>query len=205
MLRANLRLDRREIMLGLLAELDTRALETVIERVSANLAQQLHFQAPPIDIEVRFSLGLRYRGQEHIVRIPAGHGTTVPATLGKDVRDAFEVEYVRRYGHLDPHSAIEVVEVEVIAERPLPPVVTREVSDGEGSRDEIQSRWRQGEPPVSTAALPRGMLSEGDSLEGPAVIFEAGSTAVIPPGAKATIVADATIRVDLSQLMADRR
>jgi N-methylhydantoinase A len=204
MLRANLRLDRREIMLGLLADLDIRELEKVIDRVSGDLAEQLRFQAPPAAIDVRYSLGLRYHGQEHIVRIPAGIGTTVPPTLSKDVREAFEIEYIRRYGHLDPHSAIEVVEVEVMAERPLPPVITREVRDGAGSRDEIQSRWRQGEPPVRTAALSRGTLSEGDSLEGPAVIYEEGSTAVIPPGAFATIVGDSTIRVDLSQLMPDR-
>jgi N-methylhydantoinase A len=202
MLGADLRLDRREILLTPLAQLDTAKLAQTIEHVAQELTEQLRFGSRVhFEENIYYALALRYQGQEHTVRIAARtRGTDVPSGFVDDTRRAFEDEYVRRYGHLDPSSSIEVVELEVVAERPLPQVRTTEDHGSEGSSGEISSRWGQDQEALVAAVIPRGTLSPDDQLTGPAVIYEEGSTAVIPPHAPVVVERGGTLSVDLRPL-----
>ncbi|MFJ8023542.1 hydantoinase/oxoprolinase family protein [Streptomyces sp. NPDC096311] len=197
MLGANLRLDRREVMLGLLRDVDPASLTQTLERISGELASELTGGTSGVfDIHVRHSLAMRYRGQDHTVKIDAPYeGQKPPADVADRFHRAFEEEYVRRYGHLDPYSDVEVVELEVVAERELPQVVAVHKGGTEGTTGEIESRWDDSEDPVVSKVVPRGTLTVGDRIEGPAVVYEEGSTTVIPPAATLEVVEGGTLRI----------
>jgi N-methylhydantoinase A len=201
MLGANLRLDRREVMVSLLKDLDSGALESTLERIAKELAAELQFgsnRAP--DVVFQYSLAMRYKGQDHTVRIVAAEpGLALPDDPVGAFRRAFDFEYERRYGHVDEGSEIELVELEVVAERVLPSVPTTQASVVEGEKDEIYSRWVFGEDPVATSVVSRGTLAAGVRISGPIVIVEEGSTAVIPPGAVVEVANGGTLRVDLGR------
>jgi N-methylhydantoinase A len=197
MLSANLRLDRREVMLGLLSKVNAAAMNQTLERIGGELATELQGgTGGTFGIHVRHSLAIRYRGQDHSVKIDAPYeGRHVPDDVAGQFRKAFEQEYVRRYGHLDPKSEVEVVELEVIAERELPRVVASHTGGAEGTTGKIETLWENSEERVISAVVPRGTLVVGDRLKGPAVVYEEGSTTVLPPGANLEVVQGGTLRV----------
>jgi N-methylhydantoinase A len=139
------------------------------------------------EISVHYALAIRFQGQEHALWIAAPNpGTAVPADIGTRMQNAFDAEYLRRYGHVDELSLREVVELEVVAERALPPVEIRYEEPPAGGRTVHESLWGDGDR-LQTPVIPRSSLSPGDKLTGPAVLFEIGSTTAIPPGATAVV------------------
>jgi N-methylhydantoinase A len=202
MLGANLRLDRREIMLGLLSEIDPHDLSAMLRRIGDELVAQLSGrQRDGVEIDVRHALALRYRGQDHTVKINAPYqGRSVPGSVAAQYRSAFEREYTRRYGHLDPYSDIEVVELEVVGERLLPRVVAEHEGGAEGSTGTLDACWGGDETPVGLAVLPRGSLSVGNRIDGPAVVYEEGSTTVLPPGTALEVVEGGTLRIRVPKI-----
>jgi N-methylhydantoinase A len=202
MLGANLRVDRREVLLGLLEELDPERLQKTITRIADELGVELRFGSEDhVNAEVRYSLHMRYRGQEHTVRVALPDpGAQVPREVRDALRAAFEAEYVRRYGHLDHTSRLETVELEVVASRALPQVKSAYDAPPLGNVAEIETFWAERPAPLLGTVVPRGLLSPGEEILGPAVIFEEGSTSVIPPGARVNVADDRTLRVDVSQM-----
>jgi N-methylhydantoinase A len=202
MLGANLRLDRREIMLGLLSELNPDDVSAMLRRIGDELVSQLSGRRRDgVEVNVRHALALRYRGQDHTVKINAPYeGRAVPGSVAAQYRSAFEREYTRRYGHLDPYSNIEIVELEVVAERLLPQVAAEHKDVTEGNTATIDACWGSDETPVSSHVLPRGSLAVGTRLDGPTVVYEEGSTTVLPPGAALEVVDGGTLRVQLQRI-----
>jgi N-methylhydantoinase A len=201
MLGANLRLDRREVMLGLLRDVDRQAMTRTLERVAAQLTAELREGAgDEPDIRIRHALAMRYRGQDHTVRIEAPYqGIDVPADFNSTFRRAFDSEYEQRYGHLDLHSDVEVVELEVVAERALPGVAAVHKGGAEGTRGAVDTWWGENEEPLASTIVPRGSLAIGDKLAGPGVVFEEGSTTVIPPDASMTVADGGTLRIHFNE------
>ncbi|TPG32480.1 hydantoinase/oxoprolinase family protein [Mycolicibacterium hodleri] len=200
MLAANLRTDRREVLLTDLATLDVSALATTVADVAKQLAGDLRSGDHPGAgaVVVRYSVAIRYRGQEHALWIPAPtEGVDVPGDLPAVLKKEFESEYVRRYGHLDTMSTLECVELEVVVQRLLPRVsmVYREPSSGEPTIGE--SIWDGAEMALKTSYLPRVALAVGDTINGPAVIHEVGATTAIPPGAVAEVQESGVIIIDV--------
>ncbi len=200
MLGANLRLDRRVVMLGLLADLDRTAVASILESVADELAEALKFGSQGAgELRFSYSLEMRYRGQDHTVRVaPPVTGLAVPDDVVRVFQEAFDAEYELRYGHLDEGSDTEVVELEVVAERLLPQVAGTHRVRAEGTVGQIQTHWQHGADAVPSLVIPRGTLGGGETVVGPAVIYEEGSTTVIPPGATVHVADGGTLRVVVS-------
>lgn len=201
MLAANLRAARRVVVPGLLSEVRSDEVRRTIETIAAELADELRGDDSDAEVVFRYWLAMRYKGQDYTVRIPASEpGTKVPADLAVVFRAAFEAEYVRRYGRRDETSEIELVEIEVAGERALPEIRRAEHEFLDGDVGQISASWETTTDPVLAEVVPRGFLRPGKSVEGPAVIYEQGSTIVVPPGAVAAVIDGRTLSIDVSAL-----
>lgn len=123
----------------------------------------------------------------------------MPGDFAEVFRHDFETEYERRYGHLDPHSDIEIVELEVVAEARIGRPAIHEMSTTTGSASQIKSYFEL-EGPCTSEVMSRATLRGGDSVSGPAVLYEEGATTVIPPGATGVVRPGGELVLDVSGL-----
>jgi N-methylhydantoinase A len=139
------------------------------------------------DVVLRRSLDLRYRGQSFELTVPEG----------EDPSASFHDLHLRRYGHHRPAVEVELVAIRVraVGQVPTPPVEARPEGPSEPPPpDEEASVWfRDGFS--TTGVYERRRLAPGHRLDGPAVVTEAGSTTVVPPGWKLRVDGHANLRL----------
>jgi len=132
----------------------------------------------------------RYAGQswELRVRWPDGAGAA-PAV----VRDAFEAEHVRHYGHARPDLPIELVTLRVRASLPAlhPPDARADFGRPEPSR-QVAVVGDDGDERL-VPAVHRSELNEGTDLYGPALILQRDCTVWVAAGWRVRV----TTRLDL--------
>ncbi|MFB4307778.1 hydantoinase/oxoprolinase family protein [Actinomadura sp. GTD37] len=176
------------------AELDPALLGAVYADLEGEAAAALAREGFPADRR-RFarSADLRYCGQAFEVRVPAPAGRPDAAFRAEVVRrfhDAHEALYGYCYRD-DPRHPVEWVNLRVSGIGPIdrPRLAERPPGDGDGDG----SRARTGTRPVyfdawaETAVYRRERLVPGDTVAGPAVIEEFGSTLPLHPGFTATL------------------
>jgi N-methylhydantoinase A len=123
---------------------------------------------------------MRYKGQRHNIKVPITGLDTTPA-----IREAFERDYKRRYGHADSKAPGELQALHLSAfaklRRPDIARLPRRAAQtsGEGRRPVI---FAAADGPIHTPVYDRGALPIGFKAEGPAVIEEYGSTTLVWPG-----------------------
>jgi N-methylhydantoinase A len=130
--------------------------------------------------------GMRYVGQGHELDVVVPGGTWNIATLDA-VRRRFESVYAETYGYSDAQEAVEIVTWKVNAAAP-PPVLALPVPTAVGT--EVAQACKGMRPAyfpecggfVECPVYDRYLLASGMTLEGPAVIEERESTALILPG-----------------------
>ena len=144
-------------------------------------------------ISVRRSADMRYAGQGYEIRVEVPPGTPDAALLD-GVRRSFEQAYTAFYGQLCDGVPLEAVNWRVSVEGPRPDL--GEVPEHMAARDDATGAAAQAavEPAhrdalfdgtggfVSTPVYQRHLLAPDFATEGPAIIEEAESTTVVPPG-----------------------
>jgi N-methylhydantoinase A len=118
----------------------------------------------------------RYAGQSFELTVPAGDG----------LRDRFETEHERRYGHRAPGRAVEVVALRLVATVPgAAPLLHPPGLDQTAPRQQrmayFDGDWR------AVEVVPRAALGPGDGLKGPAIVEFDEATCVLRPGWGATV------------------
>lgn len=204
MLGARLRLDRRAVYQTKLAELDVADLSRQVEQVSNALAAELEQDVALISSESRaivIGVMLRYEGQEYGLLVESPQ-QTVPFSddLAEQLREAFETDYVRRFGRANA-NALEIVEVAVEVSYALPTRGEQQTDASGDHREEpeatVETVFDDGVA-VPTAVWPRASLRPGDELSGPAIVYEIGSVTVVPPAARVTVLSDGCLSVLLN-------
>lgn len=133
---------------------------------------------------------VRYRGQAHELRLE------LASTDPDDTAAAFHRLHLEVYGYDMPGTDIEVVTVRLREE--LPALV-----DGDGltgwdlgpSGPPTRRTADLGDGPAEVAVVARGSLAPGDTLQGPAILTQPDSTALLLPGDHAVVAEDRTIVV----------
>ena len=136
-------------------------------------------------ISIRRSLDMRYTGQVHECTVEIDPFEVTEDRL-QDIKDAFHAWHKELYTYDEPHSAIEVVNVEstIAGHVDKPDRMTIAAGNGaesalKGSREMVFSRdGSMKETPVYDGA----QMGAGDTLKGPAVIEEVTTTIVVEPG-----------------------
>ena len=154
--------------------------------------------------EFRYGLDLRYTGQGNEVTVWVGTGSRWPADRDA-VGEAFEREYRRIYGLTIPDVAIEVVTWRLavtaaagggVTPRPSaavdrpPQVHTAGTAVPSGRRSVVFDRAT---PAVETPVHRRADLSPGTRFDGPAIVEERETTAVIRPGWRVEVGPDGSL------------
>lgn len=172
-----------ELSVGRLAEA-YRGLE---ERATAALVAQGHRAA---DQRIERWADLRYEGQAFEVQAAAPAGPVDGPGFVEAVLAAFHDEHERQYGYCyrdRPDVVVEWVNLRVSAFGPITSPQPRPVAPGTGAAAArhrpvfVDGDW------METPILDRGMLGAGDTVAGPAVVEEFGSTTPILPGFTATV------------------
>lgn len=147
----------------------------------------------PAAIRYRYGLDARYLGQGNEITIwfdPAdtGPGDRWPAA-DEQVVAAFEDEYRRIYGLTIPDVGVEAVTWRLSAYAPADAVEpVAQVRDEPGEPHGRRSvTFTRGAEAVDTPVYRREVLAAGQTLDGPAIVEERETTAVIRPGWTVTV------------------
>ncbi len=144
-------------------------------------------RAAPGEILAERTIEARYPGQSHEIEVRAD-----------DWVEAFHDRHERRYGFVRRDEEVVAVSLRVVArarvaEPPLP-VPWEESSP----RRRAKARAWDGGGWIEAALHDRAALRAGDSIEGPAVIAEAGATTWIPGGARALVTSGGHLEMKVS-------
>ncbi len=185
LLATDLRTDHVQTLVRRHDQLDAGELAAAFARLEADAREVLARQGHEPDALVR-TADLRYFGQAFEIRVPAAGSV-------EEVEAGFHDAHERSYGYCyrdDPGQVVEWVNLRVtgVGAIPRPDLEPMDAGDGDprraldGSRPLfVGDRWH--EAPVYR----REELRPGDTLTGPAVIQEFGSTLPIHPGFTARV------------------
>ena len=170
------------------SELDIAELEQAFaalhERARAALLRQGFGEADHVCAR---AADLRYRGQAFEVRVgaPPGH---VDERFVAEVAARFHDEHERLYGYCyrdDPSHGVEWVNLRISGLGPIERPAVRRIPDGDGDAARALTGHRRvlfGGEWTPAALFERPRLAAGDTVAGPCVVEEFGSTTPIPPG-----------------------
>ncbi|MFI5621907.1 hydantoinase/oxoprolinase family protein [Nocardioides sp. NPDC051685] len=206
MLQTNLRMDRSIAIGRKLQDLDWPELQARLESEGADLlgelkedAASLHGATP----EVSYALVIRYSGQDHGVLVSdhGQSGLSMPTNPAEVFSSLFEKEYEYRFGHSIAGAPAELVEVQLVAEYPLPTTTLPVEQVVPAPAETIQSYFGLDETPVRSAVRARSSLAHGERLVGPAIVYEEGATTVVPPRAVVEVLPNGVLRIDLTDIL----
>jgi N-methylhydantoinase A len=141
------------------------------------------------DQRVERSADLRYDGQAYEVRVAAPAGPVDGAFLDAVVA-AFHDEHEGLYEYCyrdDPDAVVELVNLRVAGIGPIVTPAAREQAAGRGAEAVGKRPVLWGDEMVETPLYERAALGAGDTIDGPAVVEEFGSTVPLAPGVRAEV------------------
>ncbi|RIQ14538.1 hydantoinase/oxoprolinase family protein [Jiangella rhizosphaerae] len=140
---------------------------------------------------------LRYFGQASEVRVDVPDGTVTTA-LADAVADAFHAAHRRLYGYDfagDPRQEVEWVNLRVTGVGPIARPALRTAPRGTGAVARTTRRVDFGDGWTDAAVYDRAALGAGDTVTGPAVVEEFGSTVPVHPGFRAVVDAHGNLLI----------
>ncbi len=180
MLLADARIDSSKTFVGMLNADSVAAMEADFATMEKESAAALAVEFGTGEIFFEHHAEMRYRGQRHNIKVPVSALTDL-----EQIRQAFERDYRRRYGHADAKAPAEFQALHLSAfARLKQPEITR---FPRAAAKEAAARSRQiyiGNAGgwLDAKIFHRDALEPGFSSTGPAVIEEYGSTTVVWPG-----------------------
>jgi N-methylhydantoinase A len=147
------------------------------------------------DVTFRYGVDARYQGQGNEITLWVGTGESWPAT-SEELLAQFSEQYRTMYGMTIPDVAVEVVTWRISAFGSDPALTLRgleptgAVPVPKGSRS---VRFSRTAPAVDVPVYERNALEVGARIEGPAIIEERETTAVLRPTWVATVDGDSSL------------
>jgi N-methylhydantoinase A len=132
------------------------------------------------DAQRQIHLDLRYVGQEFTLQVPV---TVAQLETGDrdGIRAAFDALYEHRYAHHSPDEPVEMVNIRLamIGKRPKLSFPRLGVSRGAKPSHLRDVYFVDAGKAVPSPVYPRGALGAGETIAGPALIQEHGTTTVL--------------------------
>jgi N-methylhydantoinase A len=187
-----------------------RARPLLLEMESDGAALLLGSGVKEHEISHQRSADMRFVGQGYEVRVPLPDD-------GISLSDSFYRAYQRKYGRAGPQLPLEVLSWRVSSRGPRPelglggatgaythtstsarPSSARPISDrSDAARKGARLAWTSSGGLESVDVYDRYGLRPGTSLEGPAIVEERESTAVVPTGALCRVGQDLSLTISL--------
>jgi N-methylhydantoinase A len=191
LLAAEVKFDLSRSYVTRLSRLDPGYLRRILDEMAATGTEVVREAGVGGPLSVARTADLRYVGQgyELTVALPDG---PVGDGIATELREAFNAAYAHRYGYADPKADAELVTVGATVVGTGPEVRLPAHRPGTRSPDEARKPDRPVYFPELRDHVPcpiydRGRLPVGARIAGPAVVEEAESTTVLPPGAIAEV------------------
>ena len=180
MLMADARLDDARTFLCDLSDDSIADAEALFAEMESTAAAQLGDETGAGEIRFERFAEMRYKGQKHSIRMAVSGLADADA-----VRESFEADYRRRYGHADSKAPAEYVGLHLgaLADTARPDIA-RLLPAGTSRQAAGASRpvyFSQVHAAVDTKVFNRYDLEAGFAAQGPAIIEEYGSTTLIGP------------------------
>lgn len=136
------------------------------------------------DIVVKRSLDMRYVGQVHECTVEVGN-FKVDSTSIETIKDAFHKRHEQLYTYSEPHSVVEVVNIESTVYGVVEKPKRMHIAKGKAAADAIKT-YREAVfsadgKRVKTPIYDGAQLGAGAEVKGPAIIEEVTTTIVIEP------------------------
>lgn len=168
-------------------------LDTVFAEMEAEGRATLAAAGVPDD-EMRFvrSADLRHVGQGHEIVVPLPDGELRDISIEQDLKPTFYEVYEGIYGHAHRHLDLEIMTCRLMASGPRPKIQLNQVEHDPSSVERARKGQRRAffaalGGYVDTPVYDRYTLRAGATFDGPAIVEERDSTAVVGPNATATI------------------
>jgi N-methylhydantoinase A len=143
--------------------------------------------------EVRLSIDIRYVGQEFYLNTPVTYHEVLNADRD-GIRKHFDALHLRHYGQNAEHRPVEVVNIRAnaIGERAKmefkPGAAGGNTSGGATAKPSYRDVYlSDAKKPTRCTIYQRDALAPGTKVQGPAIIEESASTALLQEGDEATI------------------
>jgi len=193
MLLADARIDLSKTFVSLLNDNSVAATGNIFGEMENEARRALAVEFGTSDVFFEHHAEMRYRGQRHNIKVPvSGHKDTVT------LREAFEHDYRRRYGHADSKNPAEfqALHLSAFARLRRPDIAHLPRSSGQFMKPHTRPVYFSAAAGiVDTQILNRDRLEPGYMGVGPAVIEEYGSTTIVWPGDRFEIGAMHEIRI----------
>ena len=150
-------------------------------------------------IAIRRSLEMRYSGQIHECTVDIGDRVVSRDSID-DIIEAFHRRHEELYTYSERDSVVEVVNLEsMVIGRVAPPDVAslpHGGTDPESARVSTRDVWFAGsDAAVETPVYSGERLAAGNRIAGPAILAEATTSVLVPPGWTLTLEACGTYRM----------
>jgi N-methylhydantoinase A len=179
MLLADARLDLSETFVGVLDESTVAALKDAFAELEREAGAALVRDFGAGEVFFEWHAEMRYAGQRHNIKVPISGVADVAG-----IRQAFDRDYKRRYGHADLKAAAELqaLHLSAITRRRRPEL--RRLPRPSSGRTEraIRDVYFGDAGATETRIYDRTALAPGFHATGPALIEEYGSTTLVAPG-----------------------
>ena len=167
---------------------DLQAINTCLRELdAAGRARMREEGVPATDVRVTYAADMRYVGQAYELEVPIEAPVTagaVPAIVA-----AFHAVHERVYGYARAQQPVEFVNFRAVHSYPLPRPAVQPAARATGTLAQAQVAERPAYFGhfVPTAIYERARLPLGARLAGPAIVEQADTTTVIPPGVTALV------------------
>jgi N-methylhydantoinase A len=181
MLMADARLDTSRTFVGVLDAPTIAAIDEAFAAMEREARGAIRREIGLDEVDFERAAEMRYRGQRHNIKVPIT-GLANAAMI----REAFDRDYQRRYGHADQRAGVEIQALHLSAAARL-----RRLDLGRLVRAQAKGAAERGTRPVyfgraagmvETRVYDRFALAPGFAAPGPAIVEEYGSTTVVWPG-----------------------
>jgi N-methylhydantoinase A len=172
-----------------LGSLDVALINAILEQMTTEARAFVARGAPNQAVQVNRLAYMRYVGQRHEISVPLPPG---PLQSGdaEQLHAAYDTAYLEQFGRIIPNLEIEIMSWSV-AVSTLPPAVrrlpeTQPLTEVKPVAIKLLFDIEQGSALVASV-YPRSDLPPGAAISGPALIVEAETTTVVPPGWQALV------------------
>jgi len=193
LLLADVRADESRAYRG--GRLDAEPMESGFEELESTVSERFD-EMGFNEVTLERAADLRYVGQSYELTVPAGDGPLDPAAL-EGVVERFHGEHARLYGHAMREEPVEAVTLRVTGTVPTPPMADRPDPGGADADRGEREVYFEGTGYTDAAVLFRPALGVGETVEGPVVLEDTGSTAMLPPGTTGRVADDGSFVIEL--------
>jgi N-methylhydantoinase A len=192
LLWADLRADMSATFRRSISDENAAALEALLATLETDAEAWLDKEHVPVDRRVLQRSGeMRYPMQNYEITVPLPGGRITPAWIAQAV-EAFHAAHERLYSYRDSSAQVQLINLRIAAigrnPRPHPTAQAEVGADPSAARKaDRQVHFQETGGYVTCPIFERERLLSGNRISGPAVVEQADSTIVVPPGFVAAV------------------